>query len=193
MATPLFLLNHRLKVLEGSLHYSWNSQHIEGFRPERYISTVYHARDTLLWLGTLDMYNHHTKMNRKHHVNSIYGLFNKVTIHFLFLFVDTCHFSNPPSPARWKSNKSRAFCIISQTMWLHLLHGLLGVLYACVLYFCICTCSAQLSMFHMERRSRNTITTITLLYRCTCWVLCCTVAVTASPPAWRVLGSHRRR
>ena len=23
--------------------------------------------------------------------------------------------------------------------------------------FCICTCSAQLSMFHMERRSRNTL------------------------------------
>ena len=34
---------------------------------------------------------------------------------------------------------------------------LLSVLYACVLYFCICTCSAQLSMFHMERRSRNTL------------------------------------
>ena len=33
----------------------------------------------------------------------------------------------------------------------------LGVLYACVLYFCIYTCSAQLSMFHMERRSRNTL------------------------------------
>ena len=31
----------------------------------------------------------------------------------------------------------------------------LGVLYACVLCFCICTCSAQLSMFHMERHSRN--------------------------------------
>ena len=31
----------------------------------------------------------------------------------------------------------------------------LSVLHACVLYFCICTCSAQLSMFHMERRSRN--------------------------------------
>ena len=29
----------------------------------------------------------------------------------------------------------------------------LSVLYACVLYFCMCTCSAQLSMFHMERRS----------------------------------------
>ena len=25
-----------------------------------------------------------------------------------------------------------------------------SVLYACVLYFCICTCSAQLSMFNME-------------------------------------------
>ena len=35
--------------------------------------------------------------------------------------------------------------------------AVLSVLYACVLYFCICTCSAQLSMFHMERRSRNTL------------------------------------
>ena len=33
----------------------------------------------------------------------------------------------------------------------------LSVLYACVLYFCICTCSGQLSMFHMERCSRNTL------------------------------------
>ena len=39
----------------------------------------------------------------------------------------------------------------------------LSVLYACVLYFCICTCSAQLSMFHMERHYRNMliITTVT--------------------------------
>ena len=34
--------------------------------------------------------------------------------------------------------------------------AVLSVLYACVLYFCICTCSAQLSMFDMERCSRNT-------------------------------------
>ena len=39
-------------------------------------------------------------------------------------------------------------------------HAVLGVSYACVLYFCICSCSGQLSMFHMERRSRNTITTL---------------------------------
>ena len=32
----------------------------------------------------------------------------------------------------------------------------LSVLYASVLYFCTCTRSAQLSMFHMERRCRNT-------------------------------------
>ena len=36
-------------------------------------------------------------------------------------------------------------------------HAVLGVLYACVLYFCICTCLAQLSMLQMERCSRNTI------------------------------------
>ena len=38
------------------------------------------------------------------------------------------------------------------TVWTH---AVLGVLYACVLCFCICTCSTQLSMFHMERYSRN--------------------------------------
>ena len=36
-------------------------------------------------------------------------------------------------------------------------------MYACVLYFCICTCSAQLSMFHMERRSRNTLIIISII------------------------------
>ena len=30
-------------------------------------------------------------------------------------------------------------------------------------YFCICTCSAQLSMFHMERRSRNTLIIIIII------------------------------
>ena len=40
--------------------------------------------------------------------------------------------------------------------------AVLSVLYACVLYFCICPCSAQLSMFHMERRSRNTLIIISI-------------------------------
>ena len=39
----------------------------------------------------------------------------------------------------------------------------LSALYACVLYFCICPCSAQLSMFHMERRSRNTLIIIIII------------------------------
>ena len=39
----------------------------------------------------------------------------------------------------------------------------LSVLYACVLYFCICTCSAQLSMFHMEKRFRNTLIIIIII------------------------------
>ena len=43
----------------------------------------------------------------------------------------------------------------SMTIWTP---TVLSVLYACVLYnFCICTRSAQLSMFHMERLSRNTL------------------------------------
>ena len=41
--------------------------------------------------------------------------------------------------------------------------AVLGVLYARVLYFCICTCSTQLSMFHMERRSRNTTIIIIIM------------------------------
>ena len=41
--------------------------------------------------------------------------------------------------------------------------AVLSVLYACVLYFCICTCSAQLSMFHMERRSRSTLIIIFIM------------------------------
>ena len=39
----------------------------------------------------------------------------------------------------------------------------LSVLYACVLYFCICTCSAKLSMFHMERRSKNALIIIIII------------------------------
>ena len=30
-------------------------------------------------------------------------------------------------------------------------------------YFCICTCSPQLSMFHMERRSRNMLIIIIII------------------------------
>ena len=40
--------------------------------------------------------------------------------------------------------------------------AVLSVLYKCVLYFCICPNSAQLSMFHMERRSRNTLIIVVL-------------------------------
>ena len=41
--------------------------------------------------------------------------------------------------------------------------AVLGALYACVLYFCICTYSAQLSMSHIERRSRNMLVIITII------------------------------
>ena len=41
--------------------------------------------------------------------------------------------------------------------------AVLSVLYACVLYFCIRPCSAQLSMFHMERCSRNTLIIIIII------------------------------
>ena len=41
--------------------------------------------------------------------------------------------------------------------------AVMSVLYTCVLYFCICTCSVQLSMFHMERRSRSTLIIIVII------------------------------
>ena len=40
--------------------------------------------------------------------------------------------------------------------------AVLGVLYSCVSYFCIHTYSTQLSKFHMERCSSNTIITISI-------------------------------
>ena len=42
-------------------------------------------------------------------------------------------------------------------------HAGLSVLYAMYLYFCICPCSAQLSMSHMERCSRNTLIFINII------------------------------
>ena len=51
-------------------------------------------------------------------------------------------------------------CLIRCFSMINWTPTVLSVLYACVLYYCICTCSAQLSMFHMERRSRNTLTII---------------------------------
>ena len=42
--------------------------------------------------------------------------------------------------------------------------AVLSVLYACVLYFCICTCSAQLSMLHLERHSRNMLIIIIIFF-----------------------------
>ena len=44
-------------------------------------------------------------------------------------------------------------------------------IYACVLYFCInCTCSVQLSMFHMERSSRNKLCSLLLMLLLLCTV-----------------------
>ena len=45
----------------------------------------------------------------------------------------------------------------------------LSVLYECVLYFSICTCSVKLNMFHMERRSRNMLIIIIIIIN---WSYC---------------------
>ena len=52
------------------------------------------------------------------------------------------------------------YCLVGCLSMIVRTHAVSGVLYACVLYFCICTCSAQLSMFHMGRRPTNTLIVI---------------------------------
>ena len=55
------------------------------------------------------------------------------------------------------------YCLVGYLSVIVRTHAVLGVLYAWVLYFCICTCSAQLSMIHMKRCSRNTLIIITII------------------------------
>ena len=55
-------------------------------------------------------------------------------------------------------------CLVGCFSMIILTPAVLSVLYAGVLYFYISTCSAQLSMFYMERRSRNTLITIIIIY-----------------------------
>ena len=54
-------------------------------------------------------------------------------------------------------------CLVGCFSTIILTPAVLSVLHTCVFYFCICTCSAQLSMFHMERRSKNTLIFITII------------------------------
>ena len=49
------------------------------------------------------------------------------------------------------------YCFVECLSMIVWTHAVWDVLYACVLYLYICTSSAQLSMFHMERRSRNSL------------------------------------
>ena len=60
------------------------------------------------------------------------------------------------------------YCLVECLSIIVLTHAVLGFyVIVCVLYFCICICSAQLGVFHTERCSRNT-----LIVRMT--VTCCT-------------------
>ena len=66
----------------------------------------------------------------------------------------------------------------------------LSVLYACVSQFCICPCSAQLSMFHMERCSKNTL--IIIIITCSSEkkpALVLAVVVSAAMGMLKVAGS----
>ena len=57
--------------------------------------------------------------------------------------------------------------------------AVLSVLYACVLYFCTCTCSALLNVLHMERRSRCMLITIIVVV-----VVVVVVVIITLPDAW---------
>ena len=69
-------------------------------------------------------------------------------------------------------------------------HSVLGLLYGCVLFFCICTCSAHLSMFQVERRSGNRLNIILFIIiiiiilnrekQCLCQCLRCKESVVKS-------------
>ena len=54
-------------------------------------------------------------------------------------------------------------CLAGCFSMIILIPAVLSVLYASVLYFCICSCSVQLSMFHVERHSRNMIIVIIII------------------------------
>ena len=61
---------------------------------------------------------------------------------------------------------SHLYCLVGCLSMIVWTHAVLSDIYACVLYFSSCTCSAQLSMFHIERHSKNTlfiIITITII------------------------------
>ena len=57
-------------------------------------------------------------------------------------------------------------CLVECFSMIILTPTVLSVLFACVLYFCTCTCSAELSTIRMERCSRNT-----LMFIITCHII----------------------
>ena len=76
----------------------------------------------------------------------------------IFVYIDTVY---------WFYGFFFFFCLIGCFTMIIWTPPVLSVLYASVLYFCICTCSAQMSMFHMERRSRNMLIIIKFQLGCT--------------------------
>ena len=65
-------------------------------------------------------------------------------------------------PWLWEDEREIVPQRICADWWLCVIfrHAVLGVLCMCFVFFFICICSAQLSMFRMERRSGNTVVII---------------------------------
>ena len=71
-------------------------------------------------------------------------------------------------------------CLVGCLSMINWTPAVLVDLYACVLHFCICTRSTQSSIFHMERRSRNTLIIIITIICCTVLLLILRVHVSPS-------------
>ena len=55
------------------------------------------------------------------------------------------------------------YCLVGCLSMIDWTPAVLDVLYACVLYFCNCICSAQFIVFHVERCSRNMLIIIIII------------------------------
>ena len=80
------------------------------------------------------------------------------------------------------------YCLIGCLSMIVWTNAVLGVVDACVLYFCICTCSAQLSMFHMKGRSRNALIIIIIIVV----VITTTTAAAAATTTTMLISSGNR-
>ena len=87
--------------------------------------------------------------------------------------------------------KTHLYCLIGCLSMIVSAHTVLGFFYACV---CICICSAQLSMSHMDWRSRNTLITIIIIkseVKSTNTVTRIQCSTKSATSLWKTVKTHR--